>query len=207
MKKLLKRLTSDYLFSINGKLLKQIDGCSMGSPLLVDIAGAFMTKVEKEVVYPTNPILFKRYVDDIFNRKKKREKDKLLPKLNNYHPTIKFAFEVRLSKFLDTKLKLEEGKYMTSVNRNNQLPTHWGSKIPKKMNRNIITNDLHRAKEISTDFPEEVKEIENKYKKAGYPERYVKGVIKDFREKAEKIETEEKEADERAFRCHKITIL
>lgn len=199
MKRLLKRLTSDCLFSINGKLVKQIDGCSMGSPLSVDIAGIFMTKLEKDVVYPTNPILFKRYVDDVFNRKKIQEEDILLPRLNAYHHKIKFTKEIRLKKFLDTKMQLEEGKYKTSVNRNKKLPTHWSSKIPKKIKRNIITNDLHRAKKISTDFPEEIKEIRRKYEKAGYPERYVKSVIKDFQEKAERVVSEEKEKDERPF--------
>ena len=86
MKRLLQRLISDCLFSVNGRLLKQKDGCSMGSPLSVDISGVFMTKMEKEIVYPEDPILFKRYVDDVYRRKKKQDEDTLLPKLNSYHP-------------------------------------------------------------------------------------------------------------------------
>ena len=93
MKRLLKRLTSDCLFSINERLIKQTDGCAMGSPLSVDISGIFMTKLEKEVVYPEKPILYKRYIDDVFNRKKKNKEDTLLPKLNAYHNKIKFTVE------------------------------------------------------------------------------------------------------------------
>ena len=36
----------------------------MGSPLSVDLAGIFMTKLEKEIVYPVEPILYRRFVDD-----------------------------------------------------------------------------------------------------------------------------------------------
>ena len=158
----------------------------MGSPLSVDLSGIFMTKLEKEVVYPEKPILYERFVDDVFNRKKKNAEDTLLPKLNAYHPKIKFTVEKNLSKFLDTKLQIENGIYKTSVNRNRKMPMHWSSKVPKKIKRNIIKNDLHRAKKISTDFDAEIKEINKKYENAGYPKRYVNSVIKDFNEKDNK---------------------
>ena len=185
-------MTSDCLFSINERLIKQKDGCAMGSPLSVDISGIFMTKLEKEVVYPEKPILYKRYVDDVFYRKKKNTEDTLLPKLNAYHHKIRFTVEKDLKKFLDTKLRLEEGSYKTSVNRNRKKPMHWSSKVPKKIKRNIITNDLHRAKKISSDFREEIKEIGQKYESAGYPKKYVDSIVKDFKERKEK-ETAKKE--------------
>jgi len=152
----------------------------------VILAGIFMSKLEKEVVYPTNPILFKRYVDDIFNRKKKTVADTLLPKLNAYHKNIKFTVERNLTKFLDTKLHLENGNYKTSVNRNRKLPMHWSSKVPKKLKRNIINNDLHRADKIGTDFRYEINNIKEKYKYADYPLRFTESVIKDYEDKKTK---------------------
>ena len=107
--------------------------------------------------------------------------------MNAYHPKIKFTVEKDLTKFLDTRLELEEGKYTTSVNRNRKLPTHWTSKIPKKIKRNIITNDLHRARKISSNFNDEVKEIKVKYEKARYPPRFVDSIIKDFKEKQSSV--------------------
>ena len=47
MKRLLKRLTSNCLFSVNGNLYKEIDGCFMESPLSVDIEGIFMRTLER----------------------------------------------------------------------------------------------------------------------------------------------------------------
>ena len=199
MKRLLKRLTSDCLFSINKRLIKQQDGCSMGSPLSVDMSGIFMTKLEKEVVYPENPILYKRYVDDVFNRKKKDADDTLLPKLNAYHPKIRFTVEKNLNKFLDTKLHLENGNNKTSVNRNKKMPMHWSSKVPKKIKRNIITNDLHRAKKISTDFNAETKEINQKYEKAGYPKRFVESIVKYFKERENRQSETGKQREEKPF--------
>jgi hypothetical protein len=199
MKRLLQRLISDCLFSVNGRLLKQKDGCSMGSPLSVDISGVFMTKMEKEIVYPEDPILFKRYVDDVYRRKKKQDEDTLLPKLNSYHPKIKFTVEKNLNKFLDSKLELVDGKYKTSVSRNRKIPTHWTTKIPKKLKRNIITNDLHRAKKISSDFKEEIKVIKEKYNKADYPPRFVDSVIKSFEEKQSNTVQDKREEDQKPF--------
>ena len=199
MKRLLKRLTSDCLFSVNERLIKQIDGCAMGSPLSVVLSGIFMTKLEKDVVYPELPILFRRFVDDVFNRKKKGAEDTLLPKLNSYHPKIKFTVERNLTKFLDTKLELKEGQYITSVNRNRKKPMHWSSKVPKKIKRNIVTNDLHRAKKISTDFEEEKKEVQKKYDTAGYPKRFVDSIIRDFEEKQSRPPQESENSEEKTF--------
>ena len=197
MKRLLKRLTSDCLFSVNEQLIKQIDGCAMGSPLSVVLSGIFMTKLEKDVVYAESPILYRRFVDDIFNRKKINVEDTLLPKLNSYHHKTKFTVKMKLDKFLDTKMKKSEnGQYETSVHRNRKKPMHWTSKVPKKIKRNIITNDLHRAKKISTDFAKEKDIINLKYVNAGYPKRFIESMVRDFTEKQNKPKVEEEQSDQ-----------
>ena len=93
-------------------------------------------------------------------------------------------------------MQLIEGKYKTSVYRNKKLPTHWSSKIPKKIKRNIIRNDLHRAKVISTVFEDELTAIREKYKNAGYPSRFVESVIRIFQEDATANQEQEEQADE-----------
>ena len=49
------------------KFYRQKDGCTMGGPLSVIMSNIFMTKLklENDVVVPTNPQLYKRYVADI----------------------------------------------------------------------------------------------------------------------------------------------
>ena len=50
------------------------------------------------------------------------------------------------------------------MNINRKKPMHWSSKVSKKIKRNIITNDLHRAKKISSNFDAEMRDIPSKFK-------------------------------------------
>ena len=70
----------------------------MGDPLLV----TYMTKLEIEKVRSTKPLFYKRFVDDVINRRKKNKSDSLQASPNSYHPNINFTVDVNLSKFLDT---------------------------------------------------------------------------------------------------------
>ena len=153
----------------------------MGGPLSVIMANIFMTMLEKDVVLPISPQFYKRYVDDIISRRKKNEPDMLLEKMMNYHKNINFTVEESPSKFLDTELLINNGLCETRVFRKpNKLPLHWFSKTPVRYKRNAITGDLHRAKKISSNYPEEVDKIHKKFVTAGFPERFVSSVISKF---------------------------
>ena len=107
--------------------------------------------------------------------------------------------ERELKKFLDTKLQKEQGKYITSVSRNRKIPTHWSTKIPKKLKRNIVTNDLHRAKRITTVFEEEVKVIKEKFQTASYPPRFVDSIVKNFEDQEKQNNRDDQGEDEKPF--------
>ena len=88
------------------------------------------------------------------------------------------------SKFLDTKITVNNGKAHTSVFRKpNKFPAHWSSKIPKRYKRNTVNGDLSRAYNIAQDFEKEKDEIRSKFKKAGYPVRFTESVINQFQNK------------------------
>ena len=101
-RRLLNNVTKNTVFSFNGRLYRQTDGCGMGNPLSPVVANIFMSKHEADVVRPYNPTFYDRYVDDCFSKKRKDEPDKLLDRLNNYHPNINFTVEENLDHFLDT---------------------------------------------------------------------------------------------------------
>ena len=61
-----------------------------------------MIKMESEIVLSLKLLFYNRYVDDIYNRRKKFKHDEFLEKLNNCLPKIKLTIEVSLTKFLDT---------------------------------------------------------------------------------------------------------
>ena len=186
-KNLLTKLATNCVFSFNNVLYKQIDGCTMGGPLSVVLANIFLSKMEKDIITPHNPIFYKRYVDDIYVRRKKDESDILFDEMNKFHKNIKFTIEKDPKKFLDTEItKTDDNIIETKVHRKtNCLPAHWCSKTPKRYKRNAINIDLHRAKSISSDFQNEVMIITEKYLSAGYPKRFIISVIKDFENKKE----------------------
>ena len=180
-KNLLIWLTKDCLFSANSSLYKQIDGCPMGGPISVVMSGIFMSKLEKDVLKPPLPIFYKRYVDDIYVRRKLSVEDKLFEDLNNYHNNITFTIEKNPKKFLDTQIIFENNNIITEVVCNNfKLPAHWSSKIPKRYKRNTINGELHRAKQIASNFQNEINKIRTKYKNAGYPLKFINSVISSF---------------------------
>ena len=144
-KRLLYKLTTDCTIQFNQSFYKQIDGCAMGGPLSVILADIHMVRTENEVVKPLNPPFYKRFVDDIYSRRNKSQKDVLFEALNNFHPNKKLTIEVNPEKFLDTKILLNnEGVVTTQVYRKeNKKAVPWVSKIPKRYKRNTISGDLH----------------------------------------------------------------
>ena len=78
LKPLCKKRLISCTFSTNGKLYKQIDGCTIH----VVMANIFMCKLEKDVVSINPPIFYTHHVDDIFPRHKRNEEDNLFYNLN-----------------------------------------------------------------------------------------------------------------------------
>ena len=122
-----------YNFYQNSEFYKQVHGCSMGGPLSVMLSDIYMTKTERKVTEPTKRQFYKRFVDDIINKRHKDQPDNLFQELNSNHPKIKYTIEVDPDKFLDTKIIQENCIVTTEVNRKDRkLPVHWTSRIPKR---------------------------------------------------------------------------
>ena len=66
--------------------------------------------MKNDVVIPSKPIFYHRFVDHIYSRWKLGD-NVLFERLNSYHPNIKLTIEVNPSKFLDTKLININGTY------------------------------------------------------------------------------------------------
>ena len=180
-KRLLLKLSTENVFMFNERFYQQTDGCTMGGPLSVVFSNIFMTKMEKDIVIPLKPKFYRRFVDDSINRRNKNEPDELFEKLNAYHKNIKFTIEIAPTKFLDTKLEYDSSTITTSVYRSEKkLPVHWYSKIPKKYKRNAVNADLHRAGKIASNLESEKVIVKKKFSKAGFPERFIDSVVRQF---------------------------
>ena len=133
-KKLLLKLTKECVFSVNNRLIKQIDGCPMGCPISVVSSDIYVSKMEEDIVTPMKLHFNKRYVVDTYIWRKKNELDSLFEKLNSYHPNIKLTIEKNPTKLLDTEIIRHGCEIETKVyNKSKKPPVHWFSKIPKQI--------------------------------------------------------------------------
>ena len=153
----------------------------MGGTLSVTFPEIHMVTMDNDVVIPLKPICYRRFVDDIINRRKKNVPDELFFKLNNYHRNIKLTIEISPTKFLDTQLINLNGKIETKVYRKpTKLAAPWSSSIPKRYKRNAINGDLHRSKRIATDFEKEIIKIKKKFLAANFTSSFINSVSNDF---------------------------
>ena len=77
--------------------------------------------MKNEVIIPLKPRFYRRYVDDIFNQRKRNVEDTLSQRFNLI------------------KLNCFNGIYKTMIHRKTtKLPTHWSSKVPKRYKCNAI---------------------------------------------------------------------
>ena len=185
-KRLLLKLATECTYTFSHKFYKQIDDWTMVGPLSVTFSAVYMIKMESEIVIPQKPLFFRRYVDDIYSKRKKFKDHELFKKLNNYHPKIKLTIEASPTKFLERSLHLDNGIYdgIYVYRKTRKQRTHWSSEIPKRHKRNMILGDLHQSNCISSNFSEEIRFISYKYDKADYPQRFVKSVIRQFQDKS-----------------------
>ena len=115
-------------------------------------------KKTKDVVHPCSSIFYRI----LYNRRKINKQDNLYEALKKYRKNNKLTLEKRPLEFLDSKLLINNGIYETQVYRKEtKIPTHWSSSIPKKYKRNAISVDLHRSKQISSNYDTEVQIIKS----------------------------------------------
>ena len=60
------------------------------------------------------------------------------------------------------------------------MPVIWESKFPKHYKRNTLLGELHCAKEMSSNFRKEAKNIKGKFSKANFLLRSIKSVVAQF---------------------------
>ena len=137
-KSLLNKLCKVFTFSADGRLIRQVDGCPMGGPILFVLSKIFCVKMEFDLAKPWEPKLYKLYVDDIYSKRIKNQSDKHFENLNNYHPNIhpniKLTLVVNPSRFFNTEIMIKNVIIETSaVVKKSKIPNHWSSAVPKKI--------------------------------------------------------------------------
>ena len=188
MLNLLKSVTGG-LFQYNKQLYTQIDGVSMGNPLAPTIANYFMGTLEKSLFNTedeNNPVLYLRYVDDIFCIFRKDVSfEKFHKKLNKLHKSISFTYELGGNElpFLDINIKLKREEITTKVHKkeiDTDVILNFSAVAPIKWKRALILWFVNRARIIASThniYKQEITSLKEKFFKNGYPKKFVDDII------------------------------
>ena len=110
LRELMGLVLKENSFKFNDSHYLQVHGIAMGTKLAVAFSVIFMAHLEQELLLhsPYKPLIWKRFIDDIFCVWTISEVEilKFLDFANNYHPTIKFTCEMSQQSitFLDTEV-------------------------------------------------------------------------------------------------------
>ena len=112
--------TKNVHFSYNHDIYIQRDGVAMGSPLGPVLEGIFMVNLEMSLVPQLNVYInfWRRHVDDTITFVKIGSVEYLLSVLNNFHPKIKFTYEMEVDSelaFSDILLHRDDHDIITTV--------------------------------------------------------------------------------------------
>ena len=192
--KLLECATSESSFLFDYLLYKQIDGVAMGSPLGPTLANAFLCHYEKEWLdkCPSyfKPIVYKRYVDDIFVLFSSQEHLQLFVNyMNKQHKCIKFTSETECNNsfsFLDVNIIRHNKQFKTSVYKKPTFSgvfTHYESYLDQSYKKSLIFTLLFRCYSICSDyslFHLEIEKLREILRKNSYPSGIIEQSIKTF---------------------------
>ena len=183
--------------SLNNKRYKQIDGIAMGSPLGPTPAKAILCHYERkwlnECPSQFKPVVYKRYVDDVFVLFKSKEHLKLFVNyMNSKHRNIKFTFETEDSNnfsFLDVKITRQNKRFVTSIFRKATFSgvfTNYDSFISDTYKIGLVYKLLFRFfKNVSSmeNFHIKVELLRSIFKCNNYPVNIIDQCIKKFFDK------------------------
>ena len=101
---LMRLILKENSFNFNDKHFLQTHGVAMGTKMAVAFAVIFMAHIEKKLLAasPQKPIIWKRFIDDIFSVWTSPEKEisNFVDFANSFHATIKFTHEMSSEKIV-----------------------------------------------------------------------------------------------------------
>ena len=210
-RELLTLAMEETCFVFDGKLFKQCDGVSMGSPLGPTYADGFLSYHEKkwidECPDDIKPLKYRRYVDDIFVLCRDRDHHrKFLEYMNTKHDSITFTEELENNNklpFLDVLVTRTDDGFVTDLYRKNTFSgvfTNFFSFLPIQFKASLVSTLLFRCQQLTSSsqkFHEEVMRLRSILAKNSYPLEFVDQCVNAFLNKKYKrpVHTVEKRTE------------
>lgn len=144
-------------FEFNNQYYLQISGTAMGTRMAPNYANIFMHHIESNFLSSCNikPLLYKRYLDDIFIIWTHSENEllKFIQAFNQVHPSIYFTHTYSNTEinFLDVLIRVDDGALVTNVYRkptDRQQYLHFKSCHPRHCKTSIPYSQAHRFRRI-----------------------------------------------------------
>ena len=189
-KRLLGFATSG-IFTFNGNYYKQTDGVIMGSPLGPTLANLFLGHLEQNwLSQKFSPILYKRYVDDIFCIfENEIHSNMFLDFINQQHQNLQFTVEPHQNNtlpFLDLEISMNNQEFETKIYRKvtfTGLLLNFNAICPIQWKKGLITGLLHRAFTACSTWHslhDEINNIKNLLQQNSYPLKFVDNLVRKF---------------------------
>lgn len=179
-------------FQYNNEYYQQDFGMAMGSPLSPFLSNIFMEDFESTHIenYNLKPIIWWRYIDDIFSIYPHNENNlnDFLLYINSKETTIKFTIEKEENNqlpFLDILITKDSQHFETKIYRK---PTHtnrylnFNSNHPLMIKKGVVKSLYDRAKTICSNqhLNQEKQFIKTALKQNDYPETFLDKCFTDF---------------------------
>ena len=140
----------------------------MGSPLSSTLANAFLCYSKKEWLDNFKPVIYRRYVDDIFVLFSSKEHLQLfVDYINKQHKCLKFASEAENDNsfsFLNIKITRHNQQFKRSAYRKPTFRgvfTHYESYVDQTYDKTLNDTSLFRCFSICSDYTSFHLEVEN----------------------------------------------
>lgn len=209
MKEILSICTTKSPFrGIDGDLYLQTDGVMMGSPLGCTFANFYMCHIENKIAeeHQTDmPLIYARYVDDIFILCRSPDEVTRLKTLFEHHSVLKFTFEHEQENklvFLDTIVTRNNEMITTAVHTKTTSSDdciNYISICPDRYKTGVIKTLFHRAHSISSTwqlFHEEAMKIKQRLTNNNFPMSLIDKTLNEFLDKVHNVNGEETKKEE-----------
>ena len=177
-------------FEFNGNHYIQVGGTAMGTKVAPSFANTFMGQFEETHIYthPIKPLLWLRYIDDIFAIFHEDEDtvNLFVSEINTCHHSIKFTSEISKESvnFLDTTVHLSPtgeihtDLYSKPTDSHNYL--RYDSAHPHHLKKGIPYSQFLRVRRICTnivDFDRHAQTLSYHFERRGYPSDIVSASV------------------------------